>query len=138
MTTKLYQIEEKINKIKHYLNILFQLQKYSLEQITKNVILKGAVERYLYLATDSVISLIEMVISFKSLQKPMYYSDSVDILSENGIINNAQQKLLHKIIGFRNIMAHDYEKVDYQIVYSILQNNLTDISEFCDYIIKKL
>lgn len=138
MTTKLYQIEDKINKIKHYLDILIKFQKYSLEQITKNVLLKGAVERYLYLATDSVISLIEMVVSFKSLQKPMYYSDSVDILSENGIISNNQQKLLHKIIGFRNIMAHDYEKVDYQIVYSILQNNLTDISEFCDYIIKKL
>jgi len=127
-----------LKKIRTYLNILLDFQKYSQQQITGNLILKGAVERYLYLVTDSVISLIEMFISIKSFPKPMYYSESVDILLENKIIDRNQQKLLHKIIGFRNIMAHDYEKLDYKIVYDVLQNNLTDIFKFCDYIKTKL
>ncbi len=31
------------------------------------------------------------------------------------------------IIGFRNILVHDYLDVDLNIVYSILENNLRDL-----------
>jgi len=30
------------------------------------------------------------------------------------------------MIGFRNILVHDYAEIDHQIVYDVLQNQLPD------------
>jgi uncharacterized protein YutE (UPF0331/DUF86 family) len=30
------------------------------------------------------------------------------------------------MVGFRNVVAYDYEKIDYDIVYDVLQNRLSD------------
>ena len=34
--------------------------------------------------------------------------------------------------GFRNILVHQYFKINYSIVQSILENNLKDIDEFIE------
>ena len=39
-----------------------------------------------------------------------------------------------RMVGFRNVMAHDYEKVNYDIVYDVLQNRLADVAEFIERI----
>ena len=41
------------------------------------------------------------------------------------------------MVGFRNSLAHGYEKIDYDILYEALQNKLIDIEEFIS-IIEKL
>ncbi len=35
-----------------------------------------------------------------------------------------------KMTGFRNVVAHDYEKINYDIVHDVLQNKLKNIEEF--------
>lgn len=39
---------------------------------------------------------------------------------------------------FRNIIAYDYEKVDFGIVYDALKNRLVDIEEFIGIVESKL
>ncbi len=41
------------------------------------------------------------------------------------------------MVDFRNIIAHDYKKIDYDIVYDVLQNKLKDIEKFVEEIEKK-
>ena len=43
---------------------------------------------------------------------------------------------LIKMTGFRNIIVHDYEDIDYEIVYNILHNKLSDVERFIDIIEK--
>jgi len=70
------------------------------------------------------------VISFKNLRKPTTTSEAFYILEEEKIIKKRLTEELVKMVGFRNIMAHDYEKVDYNIVYDVLTNKLKDIEKF--------
>ena len=42
------------------------------------------------------------------------------------------------MVGFRNILAHDYAEINYDIVYDVLQNKLSDIEEFIQQIKDKL
>lgn len=123
-------IENKISSVKKYLKILKRYKKYSKEEIVKNIDLRGAVERYLYLAAQATIDLAEAVISFKKLRKPTTMSESFYILEEEEIIKSALSEKLVKMVGFRNIAAHDYEKMDYDIMYDILTNKLKNIEEF--------
>ena len=42
------------------------------------------------------------------------------------------------MVGFRNVLAHDYEDIDYGIVFNVLQQGLKDIEAFPEIISKKL
>jgi uncharacterized protein YutE (UPF0331/DUF86 family) len=131
-------IENKISAIQKYLKILERYQKYSREEIEENIDIKGAIERYLYLAIQSTIDLAEAVISFKNFRKPTTMAESFIILNEEGIINKELVEQLIKMVGFRNIIAHDYEEIDYDIVYDVLHHRLKDIEKFIEIIKKKI
>lgn len=128
--THLNVIENKISSIKKYLKILQQFNRYSKETIKNDLIIRGSLERYLYLAIQSTIDLAEAIISYKRYRKPSTFSEAFDILCEERIITKALATKLIQMTGFRNIMAHDYEQIDYDIVYSILHKNITDIKKF--------
>jgi len=123
-------IENKISSTQKYLSMLADFKKYSKEEIERDVNLKGALERYLYLAIQSSIDLSEAVVSFKELRKPSSMAESFQILEENKIISRELSDNLVKMTGFRNIVAHDYEKINYDIVFDVLNNRLDDIKEF--------
>jgi uncharacterized protein YutE (UPF0331/DUF86 family) len=100
-------IENKISSIKKYLGILARYQKYTQEEIEKNVDLRGAVERYLYLVAQATIDLAEAIIAFKELRKPTTLGETFRILHEKDIIGQALTEKMIQMTGFRNINAHD-------------------------------
>ncbi len=123
-------IENKISAIKRYLKILARYKRYSKEAIAKNLDLRGAVERYLYLVCQATIDLAGAVIADKNFRKPTTMSEGFHILNEEGIIAKRLTEKMVQMTGFRNILAHDYERVDYNILYDILHKRLRDIEEF--------
>ncbi len=135
--TNLSVIENKISSIEKYLKILERYKKYPKEKIKENVDIRGATERYLYLVVQATIDLAEAIVSLKNLRKPTIMSENFSILEEENIINKELTEKLMKMVGFRNIIAHDYEEIDYGIVYDILKNRLKDIKEFLE-IAKKI
>lgn len=131
-------IENKISAVKKYLKILERYKKYSKKNIVDNIDIRGAVERYLYLAVQATIDLAEAVISYKKFRKPTTMSEAFDILNEEKIIPKKLTEKLVKMTGFRNVIAHDYAKIDYDKVYGVLHHELKDIKDFLDYLKKKL
>ncbi|MEK7635493.1 MAG: DUF86 domain-containing protein [Patescibacteria group bacterium] len=120
-------IENKISDAKKYLKILERYKKYSKEEILNDIDIKGALERYLYLAAQSVIDLAEAIIAYKKLRKPTTLSDVFYILNEENIISVDLREKMIKMTGFRNAIAHDYAKLNYDIVYNALHYSLNDI-----------
>jgi len=132
--TNLSIIENKISSGKKYLKILEKYQKYSQEEIENDIDRRGAVERYLYLAAQSAIDLADTVIAYKNFRKPTTLSESFHILEENEIISPELTEKMVKMTGFRNVVAHDYEKINYGIIYDVLKNRLGDIEIFLEKI----
>jgi len=131
-------IENKISAIKKYLKILERYKKYSQEKIEKDIDIRGAAERYLYLAAQATIDLAEAIIAYKKFRKPASMSEAFHILNEEGIITDSLTKKMIGMTGFRNIITHDYGKINYEIVYEVLQKGLEDIRGFIKAILKKL
>jgi uncharacterized protein YutE (UPF0331/DUF86 family) len=123
-------MENKISAARKYLGILDRYRKFRQEEIENNVDLRGAVERYLYLALQATIDLAEAVISYKGLRKPSTLSESFHILSEASVISPELTGNLVRMTGFRTVIAHDYESLNYDIVYDVLLNKMRDIEEF--------
>ena len=125
-------VESKISSIQKYIKLLERYKKYSQGEIETNPDLKGALERYLYLAAQAAIDLAEAVIAFKDFRRPTTYTDVFYILEEEKFILKELSGRLINMAKFRNIIAHDYEDIDFSIVYDAAQNRLADIEEFIE------
>lgn len=132
--TNLTVIENKISAIRKHLKILERYKKFSKKEIEEDIDIRGAVERYLYLASQAAIDLAEAVIAHKNLRKPTTMSEAFYILNEEGIIPIRSTKKMVRMVGFRNIIAHDYEKINYDIVHEVLQKGVKDIEKFIERI----
>ncbi len=131
-------IENKISEVKKYLSIVKKFQKYSQQEIEVNETIRGAVERYLYLVCQATMDLAEGFIAYKEFRKPTNQNDRFYILIENEIISSPLSENMIRMTGFRNVLAHDYAKVDYKRVVDILQNGLKDIESFIKIIENKI
>ena len=131
-------IENKISSARKYSNILKRYKGFTKEKIRANTDIRGAVERYLYLETQAAIDLAEAVIAHKNFRKPTTMSEAFYILNEEKIISGRLTEKLARMVGFRNVLAHDYEDIDYDIVYAVLQKGLNDIELFLKAVSKKL
>ena len=134
--TNLSVIENKISSIKKYLSIVERYKTYSREEIENNIDIKGAIERYLYLSAQATIDLAEAVIAYKNLRKPSTMAESFYILEEKNIISKELTQKMAGMTGFRNAIAHDYDKINYDLVYKIIHQDIKDIEVFIDIISK--
>ena len=129
MSSKLV-IENLIAVVRKQISILAQYRVLSQEEIVGDDSRRGAVERFTYLMAQATINLAEALISYKKLRKPTTLSEAFYVLDESGLISKNLSERLVKMVGFRNIIAHDYVKINYDIVYDVLQNRLVNIEEF--------
>lgn len=125
-------LQNRISLVEKYLSLLSKYSEVDKELLLQDDQLRGAVERYLYLAIQSTIDLAETVISKKRLRKAQSLSESFEILAENDVIPRELAENLVKMVGFRNILSHGYHKIDYEIVCSVLHEGLKDIERFLD------
>lgn len=130
--TSIDVIENKISAVRKYLAILDRYEGFSKVEIENDIDIKGAVERYLYLVTQSTIDLAESIIAHKKLRKPTTMAESFHILHEAGVISGELKQKLVQMTGFRNVIAHAYEDLDYDIVFDILHNGKKDINAFLE------
>ncbi|MFH1968659.1 MAG: DUF86 domain-containing protein [bacterium] len=129
--TNINIVEELISSIRKYIKILSEsFKKYSQKEIEEDLFLKASLERYLYLVIQETINLAEAAISLKDFRRPDSYSNAFEILEEEKVISRDLCKKMVDMTGFRNVVSHDYKKLDFKIVYDVLQNRLVDIEEF--------
>lgn len=131
-------IENKESSIKKYLKILKRYKGYSKQEIESNIDIKGALERYLYLVIQSTVDMAEAIIAYKNFRKPSTMAEAFYILNEEGFISGDLTNKLAMMVGFRNIIAHDYEKIDYDIVINVFKSGLKDIDKFLKEISQRL
>jgi uncharacterized protein YutE (UPF0331/DUF86 family) len=134
--TSINVIENKISAVRKYLAVLDRYQKYTRTEIENDIDIRGAVERYLYLVTQSTIDLAESIIAYRKLRKPSTMAESFHILHEAGLISAELMQRLVQMAGFRNVIAHAYEDLDYDIVFDVLHNGRKDISAFLEVVEK--
>lgn len=88
----------------------------------------------MHLTIEAIFDICNHIISDLCLRKPENYKDIFKVLFENNIISETQFEKFSKMAGFRNILVHDYAKINREMVYEIILNNLNDFEDFIDTI----
>lgn len=130
------RILSKSGRIREHLALVRSIQDECLERFTRDPIYRGALLHYLYLIADGCVVLAGLVIRHRKLRIPQSYAESFDILGESGILDPAFAYKFSKIAGFRNFLAHDYERIDPVFICQDVLARLEEIEQFLDSIHK--
>ena len=93
------------------------------------------VERTLHLACECCMDTAAHIVSRVGLREPRDNKDLFKILAENNILSEVVCKAMVKMSKFRNIVVHDYTRIDPEIVVGILRKNLSDFKKFATEVI---
>ena len=122
-------IRRRLNKLDEYLEILNGLKKYSLDEFIATPEYYGSVERFLQLAIETTLDIGSHIVADLGLGEVNWYSDIAAILEEKKFISIDLREKWIRMIGFRNILVHDYLEVDREIVYEVLQTRMGNLEE---------
>ncbi|ADN50506.1 type VII toxin-antitoxin system MntA family adenylyltransferase antitoxin [Vulcanisaeta distributa] len=107
-------INDRLAMARSYVNILRSIRDRvrAVNDLRGDLMLKGAVERYLHLAVESLINAGMRLCSILNLNKPERYRDIARILMNANILSDETGRLFELWIGFRNVLVHGYAVID--------------------------
>ncbi|MBI3333008.1 MAG: DUF86 domain-containing protein [Candidatus Omnitrophica bacterium] len=123
-------VASRLAKLREYLGYLRILKRYSYREFASDPFVRGSVERYLHLAIECCLDLGNHLIADRGLRRAQDYKEVFLILGEAKLLPQAFAKRIAPMGGFRNILVHDYLKVDPRKIYEALQDRLPDFEQF--------
>lgn len=122
-------IAARLERLREYIKTLKAILKYDIEKFKSDVFIYATAERYLQLSIECLLDIGNHIISDKGYRKPDTYADVFQVLADEKVIS---KKLLHELEGmaaFRNVLVHDYLRIDRDKVYSILKEKLPSLEK---------
>lgn len=123
-------LKMKIAQLADYFKDLQESQSVTLNEFRSDKKIRRYVERTLHLAIECCLDIGSHIIADNGWREPVDNKDIFAVLGENGVLSKDLLPKLQKMAGFRNVLVHDYAKIDPEIVYTVLKQNLLDFQEF--------
>lgn len=128
-------VESKLRFLQEYLNDLKAYKDISLNDYRTSKKDQRFVERTVHLACECCIDIATHIISRQGLREPKDNKDLFVILFEENIISENVCSSMIKMAKFRNIVVHDYARIEPEIVLGILRKDIGDFKKFAREII---
>lgn len=106
------------------------LQEYRGDWRTQRV-----VERTLHLAIETCMDIADHIVADRRLRVPETGADTFEILAEAGVLSGELGTSLARMVGFRNILVHDYTRLDPELVLKALKTEARDFERFRDAVL---
>lgn len=120
---KLADLEQYLDQVSEYRDIT--VERYRGDWKTQRI-----VERTLQMAIEVCVDVVNHVIADRGLRVPATYAEAFEVLGEAGLLDSAEQDAMIRMTKFRNVIVHDYARVDPAIVVRILRDHLEDLARF--------
>lgn len=128
-------IESKLRFLQEYLKDLKEYEDISLNDYRTSKKDQRFAERTLHLACESCLDIAAHIISRQGLREPKDNKDLFVILFEKEVISQQVHKAMITMAKFRNIVVHDYARIEPEIVLGILKKDVGDFKSFAREII---
>ncbi|MEK7621980.1 MAG: DUF86 domain-containing protein [Patescibacteria group bacterium] len=131
-------VRRKISLIQDELVHLEPFKNFTLDEIAKDYVKQAALERILERIIVRAIDINNHLITalaLKDTSPPKDYRETFFCLADLKIYPVEFGKEISKSVGTRNILAHEYDEVDYQKIYGSINDCLRDYHQYCQYIL---
>ena len=129
-------ILEKLKILKQYLAELDKWSKISFEEYEKDSIKKGAIERRMQLIVDVTIDINNMILKKLKKETSADYFNTFINLAEASVIEYDFALRIAPSTGLRNILVHQYQKIDDKRVYDSINEMKKDYKEYINEIVE--
>jgi uncharacterized protein YutE (UPF0331/DUF86 family) len=125
-------IERCIRQVRHYYAL------HSDKPFDQDFLKQDAIAINLQRAAEQTIDLANHAIRKGKLGIPKDSRDSFTILTAAGIISAELAGKLRGMVGFQNILVHDYRELDLSIMRDVIENRLDDLILFTNDVLAYL
>ena len=122
-------LSARLERLREYLRILVSIQEYDCDRFIQDPFIHGTAERNLHLAIECLLDIGNHIIADLGYAKPESYADIFRILNENQVISLQLYKNLEGMAAFRNILVHDYLRLDRKRVHQVIKDKTQYLEE---------
>ena len=120
----------KLSELETYRKQLGEFSEVSLQDYRADWKTQRIVERTLQMMIETCADIANHILSDRGMRAPTGYADTFKVLFENGVIASELCDTMEKMAKFRNVVVHQYESVDAEIVITILRKHLQDFARY--------
>lgn len=131
-------ILRKLAELETYFDQMREYSYITVNEYSGDWKIQRIVERTLQMMIETCADIAGHIISDSGYRIPKNYTDTFRVLCENSILSKELFSTMEKMTKFRNIIVHDYDKVDAEIVVVILKKDVNDFLEYKNTIIEFL
>ena len=114
-------IERRLQRLDESLQRLEALSGLAQDDFLGDADLRDIVERNLEVAAQCCIDIAHRIVSLEGAPGPRDAHESLLRLGEVGVLDPAFAREFSPVAGFRNVLAHEYLSIDWNLVYAHLQ-----------------
>lgn len=130
-----------LNKIETLRNSISRIENKCPEDVSiliDDYDLQDIISLNLERAIQASVDIALHIIADTEEKAPPTMGESFIILDKIGVISKELAEQLQKAVGFRNISVHEYKKIDWEIVYIIITQQLSNFHDFVKYILEHM
>ncbi len=127
-------VQEKLASLQSYYKELADMQGITLEEYSSNYLYKRTAERLIQLIIEVATDINNMIIKALGKETPSDYYTSFIKVAEAGVfpINFALE--ISPSTGLRNIIVHEYQKIEDDIVHASIKKTLDYYLKYMNYV----
>ncbi len=119
-------LRRRLHKLDEYMSILRNLRRTPWEVFHRDPEKYGSAERFLHLSIEAINDMGSHVVADLNLGPVVFARDVPEHLHEAGYLDDDLYERWLQMIGFRNVLVHNYLDIDHRLVYEVLQQHLDD------------
>jgi uncharacterized protein YutE (UPF0331/DUF86 family) len=123
-------INEKINSVLRCLDRIKSKKPASEAALAGDLDAQDIISLNLERATQCCVDIAAHIISRTQLAAPKTMTDAFASLVQGGLISEPTCVRMQKAVGMRNVLVHQYQELNWSIIWTILENHLVDYIEF--------
>ena len=130
-------IMKRVEEIEKHLERIRPFASLSYESFLRDSVAQDVVEYNLFQIVNHLIDIFQHAVVDEEYGFPETAYEAAQILLEKGVLSQEDIEIFKRMVGFRNVVGHDYIDLDKETVYDILTHGERDIRTFVSRIISK-
>ena len=131
-------IERKLDSLQRCLARIRDKTPDSVDTLSKDLDLQDVLVLNLSRAVQICVDIAAHILSERQQPPPETMGQAFDRLVQDGLLDADLGERLKRSVGFRNLAVHNYEAINWAIVFSIATKNIRDFDDYAKQLIQRV
>lgn len=120
----------KLADLDQYVDQVSEFRTVTVAEYRRDWKTQRIIERTLQMAIEACLDVANHVVADRELRVASTYAEIFDVLGDAGLLEGSLRQAMIRVARFRNLLVHDYARIDPAIVVRILREGLDDFRRF--------